>query len=360
MKRKLSIKKVLIFLFVVIVFCVLALIFIYNLNTSSVGKNDENIIFEVKENSTFYSISDELYSNNLIKSELFYKIYLKLNKPTGLKKGVYNLNKSMNVKEIVGVLSGDPDYNYGNVSVTFKEGINMRKVATLIAENSNNTEDDVFKLLSDEDYLDELINNYWFITSDIKNSEIYYSLEGYLFPDTYQIKKDMNVKEIFKMMLDNMGLKLEPYKKDIERSKYSIHELLTLASIVELEASNSNDRAGVAAVFYNRLNNNWSLGSDVTTYYGIKVDMSERDLYKAEIDKANAYNTRSSTMSGKLPVGPIGNAGVESIEAVIHPEENNYYYFVADKTGKTYFSKNYTEHTNTVASLKGQGLWHTY
>ena len=170
----------------------------------------------------------------------------------------------------------------------------------------------------------------------------------------------MNVKDIFKIMLDNLEVKLKPYKKEIENCDYSFHELLTLASIVELEASNSNDRAGVARVFYNRLDNNWSLGSDVTTYYGIKVDMNERDLYKKEIEEKNAYNTRSSSMSGKLPVGPVGNPGIESIKAVIEPEDNDYFYFVADKTGKTYFTKSYKEHTNTVASLKENGLWYTY
>lgn len=360
MKRKVSLKKILLFALIIIVICVISLFLIYLRGISHVGKDNTNIIFEVNENSTFYSISDELYKENLIRSELFYKIYLKLNKPTGLKKGVYSLNKTMSVKEIVGVLSGDPDYNYGSVSVTFKEGINMRKVASIIADNTDNTESDVFNLLNDELYLDELINSYWFITDEVKNNNIYYSLEGYLFPDTYQLKKNMNVKDIFKIMLDNLDVKLKPYKKEIENSDYSFHELLTLASIVELEASNSNDRAGVARVFYNRLDNNWTLGSDVTTYYGIKVDMNERDLYKKEIEEKNAYNTRSSSMSGKLPVGPVGNPGIESIKAVIEPEDNDYFYFVADKTGKTYFTKSYKEHTNTVASLKEKGLWYTY
>ena len=90
MKRKVSLKKILLFALIIIVICVISLFLIYLRGISHVGKDNTNIIFEVNENSTFYSISDELYKENLIRSELFYKIYLKLNKPTGLKKGVYS------------------------------------------------------------------------------------------------------------------------------------------------------------------------------------------------------------------------------------------------------------------------------
>ena len=88
----------------------------------------------------------------------------------------------------------------------------------------------------------------------------------------------------------------------LEENKYSIHQILTLASIVELEANTKEDRELVAGVFYNRLNHHISLGSDVTTYYAIGIDLSERDLYASEINDINAYNTRPSAMAGKLSV----------------------------------------------------------
>ena len=146
-------------------------------------------------------------------------------------------------------------------------------------------------------------------------------------------------KEIIEKMIATMDSKVSVYKDEISKSNYTIHQLITLASIVELEGSRSNDRKGVAGVFYNRLNAGMSLGSDVTTYYAAKVEMNERDLYKAEIDSVNAYNTRSASMAGKLPVGPICNPGIESIEAALKPKKSDYYYFVADKNGKVYFDK---------------------
>ena len=116
----------------------------------------------------------------------------------------------------------------------------------------------------------------------------------------------------------------------------------------------------VAQVFINRLNSNMTLGSDVTTYYASKVDMSERDLYLYEINDNNYYNTRSSFLAGKLPVGPICNPSIDSIKAVLYPTNNNYYYFVADKNGKTYFTNTYSEHIAKRDELIEAGLWYTY
>ena len=335
--------------------------FVYKVGTGRVSKNSEKKEFIVESGSSYLTIATNLKEKDLIKSELFYKIFIKLNNPTPVQAGKYYLSENMSVKEIVKDLSGGSTYNPDVITITFKEGINMRKIAKVIAENTNNTEDDVFNLLKDKNYLNELINDYWFVGEEIKNNSIYYSLEGYLFPNTYEFKnKDVTVKEIFKVLLDQMDKKLEPFKEKISASKYSLHEILTLASIVELEAANSDDRAGVAGVFYNRLKSGWSLGSDVTTYYAEKLDMSERDLYQSELDEYNAYNTRSSKMAGKLPVGPICIPSINSIEAAINYRNHNYYFFVADKNKKTYFAKTNAEHVALVNSLKEQNLWYEY
>lgn len=334
--------------------------FVYRIGIGRVSKDETLKEIEVTSGNTYMSVSKTLKDNHLIKSEFFFKVYVKLHKPTSLQAGKYELSENMSVKEIISVLSNGSTYNPNVVSLTFKEGINMRNVAKIIAENTENTEEDVFVTLSDTNYLDELIKKYWFVTEAVKNKNIYYSLEGYLFPNTYSVNKTDSVKKIFEMMLDNMSLKLSPYKEQIQSSTHNIHEILTLASIIELEAGNSNDRSGVAGVFYNRLKSGWSLGSDVTTYYGAKIELHERDLYQREIDEYNAYNTRSSQMAGRLPVGPICLPSLDSISAAVNPTISEYYYFVADKNKKTYFSKTYEEHTQTVASLKSQGLWYEY
>lgn len=333
---------------------------IYKIGIGRVSKDETLKEIEITSGNTYMSVADILKENNLIKSKFFFKLYIKLHNPSSLQAGKYDLSESMNVKKIVNVLSNGSTYNPNVVSITFKEGINMRKVAKIIASNTDNTEEDVFVTLNDTNYLDELIKKYWFLKDDIKNKNIYYSLEGYLFPNTYSVNKSDSVKKILEMMLDNMSLKLSPYKEQLESSTYSVHEILTIASIVELEEGDSTARRGVAGVFYNRLKSGWSLGSDVTTYYGIKVDIDERDLYQSELDAYNAYNTRSSQMAGRLPVGPICLPSLDSISAAINPTNTDYYYFVADKNKKTYFSKTYEEHNQTVSSLKEQGLWYQH
>jgi len=153
--------------------------------------------------------------------------------------------------------------------------------------------------------------------------------------------------------------KITPYKDQILNNNMTFHEILTLASIVELEGITLDDRKNITSVFINRINSNMSLGSDVTTYYGVKVDMGERDLYTEELEACNNYNTRCITFKG-LPIAPISNPSLESIESVISPINTNYYYFVADKNKKIYFSETIEEHNNTINRLKNNNLWFEY
>ena len=221
----------------------------------------------------------------------------------------------------------------------------MRNITSIIANNTNNSEDDVYNLLKDNEYLDSLINDYWFITNDIKNNEIYYSLEGYLYPDTYRFaSKDVKVEEIFNKLIKKMDSVLTPLKEQIEKSEFTPHELLTLASIAEMEVKNTSDyREKVVSVFVNRLHKGMSLGSDVTTRYAIKLD-DKRALKKSEYDSVNAYNTRSETMAGKLPAGPISMPSSSSILAVLNYPVTDYLYFIANiQTGETFFYSKYSD-----------------
>lgn len=354
-------KKVVILIISVVALTILSLCVFYNINLRAVSSKSEEVEFMVESGSTYYSVISKLKSEGLIRSELCFKLYIKFNGVNKIEAGRYKLNKNMNVKEIVEEFKKGNTYNPDAIVITFKEGKNMRSVASTIKEFTNNTETEVYNLLKDKEYLNSLINDYWFIDKEILDDRIYYSLEGYLYPNTYEFKnKDVSIKEIFKAMLNEMDKELTPYKTDILSSNYSVHQILTLASIVELEGSKSDDRAGIAGVFYNRLNSNQQLGSDVTTYYASKIELSERNLYKYELDDANDYNTRSAHLAGKLPIGPISNPSIESIKAAIYPESHDYYYFVSDINGKTYFAKTYQEHLQNRDDLIKAGLWYTY
>ena len=356
MKKKLSIIVIAIFLFFVAVG--FGLVKYYDNGLKPVDANNkEEVLVEIKTYGK--ALVDKLYEEGLIRNKYSGYIYLKLHSNVAPQAGIYSLNKAMSFEDIINKL------NKGEVvddsfAVTFVEGKRITDYVKVISKSFNYSEDEILGVLSDKDYLNELIEKYWFLTEDILNDKLYYALEGYLYPDTYAFKKDASIKDVINKMLDGMANKLANSRTLIDNSKYSIHEILTMASIVELEGANSNDRYGVAGVFYNRLNKGMSLGSDVTTYYGAKVNMADRDLWQKEIEEINGYNTRPAEMAGKLPIGPICSPSVDSIKASLEPEQHDYLYFVADKNGKTYFNYTYDEHIKTVNKLKSEGLWYTY
>ncbi len=329
----------------------------YNINMSRVS-NDDSIKEVTIDEGSIDSIARNLKENNLIKNVTIFKVYTYLTNKTNLKAGVYELKENMGVKKIVDILESGQTSNGGGI--VFKEGINVRMVAKLISENTNNDYEDVLTYMNNKEYIDTLISKYWFLTEDIKNTNIYYPLEGYLYPNTYSISKDSKISTIIELMLDETGKRLNEYKTDIESNSLSIHEIITLASVVELEVANKDDRKSVAEVFYNRLNSKSfpTLGSDATSYYGAKIDKwtSGRLTSKELNDCSNKYNTRCPTNIG-LPVGPIGNPSIESIEAVLHPEKHDYYYFVNDCDGKLYLTKTQTEHNNIINKLKKEDNW---
>lgn len=298
-----KLKKILIFGLIFIVLVVVGTYIWYNSSLSGTGTKEDSVSFEIGMGSGTNKIASVLKENDMIKSEFAFKLYTKLNNVSNFQAGKYTLTKDMTVPEIVKSLQTGKVFKDTNFNMTFIEGKTFKNIAKVIADNTDNTEQDVYDLMKDEDYLDSLISEYWFITNKIKDENIYYPLEGYLFPDTYTFEdKDVSVKDIFKTMLDQTKKVLDEYRNDIEKSKYTVHEILTMASIIENEAVHDEDRKGVASVLYNRLNANMSLGSDVTTYYAAKVELGSRDLYLDELNSSNPYNTRGPNMAGKLPV----------------------------------------------------------
>ena len=353
-----KLKKIIIALFVLGV-CLLVFTFgFYKYNLTSVSDNNNDIIVTI-EGGSIDSIGKLLKDNNIIRNETIFKIYVRLNNINNLKASTYKLNQNMSLEEIVDLLQEGNSYNPDEITITFKEGKNIRSIAKIISENTNNSYEEVIRIVNDETYIDTLINKYWFLTDEIKNEKIYYDLEGYLFPNTYAfMNKDVQIETIIEKMLDETDKQLAPHRTKIESMDLSIHEYFTLTSIVELEGASANDRKGVAGVFYNRLNDKWSLGSDVTTYYALKIDdfkislTEELGLYKCD----KAYNTRCTSFIG-LPVGPICNPGIESLLATLDPTEHKYYYFVADCTGKTYLNVDGESHRNTINKLIKENNW---
>lgn len=354
--RKLKKKfKIILVLVAILLIGIATLLGTYCYFKSPVSNDKKEVSVVIESGSTISDIATLLKKEGLIKNENFFKLYVKLKKVSNVYAAKYYFSPSMNLDEIINTLN-EGGYNENEISITFKEGINMRGIAKLIKENTSNSEDDVYKKLKDEKYLNSIIEKYWFLTDDIKNSKIYYSLEGYLFPDTYRFNsKDVTVEEIFNKMLDQMEKELNKYKKQIENSKYSVHELITLASITQSEGYNEDDFKNIASVFYNRLKTGMALGSCITSYYGVKKDMTD-ELLQKDIDASNPYNTRGNNPVS-FPVGPISMPGAKALDATLNPIETSYYFFVSDKNNKLYFTKTLNEHERMITKLQNEGLW---
>lgn len=314
----------------------------------------EIVEVEIKNGTSTMEISNILKKKKLIHSKVLFGVYIKLNRVSSLKAGTYKFRKNMSLAEIVDTLEKGSTYNPDMVKLVFKEGERITDYAKVIDKHTNNSYDEVISVFKDKEYMQELIAKYWFLGNEILDPNIYYPLEGYLAPDTYHFdNKDVEIKDIIETMLDENKKKLEPYKDSLGTE---IHKYLTMASIVELEGTNSDNRKMIVTVFNNRLSSGMNLGSDVTTYYGLQVAMTS-DLTSEQFASANAYNTRSTTMIGKMPVGPICNPDILSIEASINPTDNDYLFFVADKNGKIYYSKTMKEHEQKIAEIKQKGDW---
>ena len=308
-----------------------------------VSSKDKEVTFVIKPHTSKIAIVSDLKRAGLIRSKYATLAYVFFTPSLNLQAGTYAINKADSSIDIIKQIADGRIIDIvPTVQVTFVEGKRLVDYAKLISNNFDIEYDEFIEKAADKGFLKELINDYWFLDESILNDRLYYPLEGYLAPDTYEFYQNSSSEQIIRKLLNSLGKKLEPLKDEIENSSYSVHEILTIASIAEKEAINEKDRKMVSQVIYKRLALNMSLGMDVTTYYGVKKDMKEILTYQDLIAK-NAYNTRNSEFKG-LPVGSICNPSLQSINAALYPSDTEYVYFVADvDTGKVFFFNTYEE-----------------
>ena len=336
--------KIILIISAIIIALIAIFVGIYFYLLSSVSSGSTKVSFTVNRGDSKMEIVSNLKDAGLIRNKYVALIYIVLSGNTNIQAGNYELNRNMSTEDIIKSLANGDIINVerDSVSLTFKEGITLEEYLKILSENTNLEYDTMISEINDSEFLNNLINDYWFLTDEILNSDLYYGLEGYLYPNTYQVHTETTLNEVVRKMLDETAKKLDPLKDAIATSNYSVHEILTMASIAEKEAMNYEDRCKVAQVIYKRLDMGMNLGMDVTTYYGVGKSMTET-LTALDLADNNPYNTRNTSLIG-LPVGPICNPSVESIESVLNPADTNYIYFFADiLTGNVYFTDDYDE-----------------
>jgi len=289
----------------------------------------KNISLIVPAKATTSTISELLLEKGLIRSDLVFKIYAKIQGFDGkLRAGEYHFSGQVAIKDIEEKMSRGGEINTENF--TIPEGYNIEQMAELLAEKG---------IANREKFLDVALNgdfSYDYLPPAGTDAR----LEGFLFPDTYQVIKDWSEEKIIKMMLKRFDDIFIPEWRDRAKEiDITMKEVVTLASIIEREARVADDRPIISSVFHNRMEKGMQLESCATVQYALG-EVKEVLLYE-DLKIDSPYNTY---LNDGLPPGPIASPGKDSLKAALYPADSNYLYFVAKPDGSHYFSRTLAEH----------------
>jgi UPF0755 protein len=301
--------------------------------------------------SSVSEIAAILEEKGIIKDATIFRYYVKFKNHSDFQAGEYKLNPSMTLEEIIASLKTGKVMEEIKLKITIPEGKQLTQIATIIAQKTGYKSEEVMAKLSDRNYIKQLMKKYPSVLSEeIFNKNIRYPLEGYLFPATYSFNEEKpSIETIIEAMLDKTEKVIAKYQVEMGEIEFTPHKLLTMASLIEEEATEKTDREKIASVFYNRLRVGMPLQTDPTVLYALGKH-KDRVYYK-DLKVNSPYNTY---IHQGLPPGPIANAGEMSIRAALQPAETDYMYFLATPTGEVIFTKTLDEHNREKAKYIGK------
>ncbi|MEX2803516.1 endolytic transglycosylase MltG [Streptococcus sp. H31] len=323
-------------------------------------KSTEYVTVEIPEGSGNKYIGQILENAGLIKNATIFNYYTKFKNYSNFQSGYYNLQKSMDLDEISQILqeSGTAEPQepaLGKILVT--EGYTIEQIATAVTKNTAGEKkstpfkkDDFLALVKDEKFISRMTEKYPELLANLPSADkAVYQLEGYLFPATYNYYDETTLEELVEEMIATTNAYMSDYYSAIEAKGMTVNEVLTLASLVEKEGATDEDRRNIASVFYNRLEADMALQSNIAVQYalgtlGEKTSLKDDATIDTKVD--SPYNDYTNT--GLMP-GPVDSPSLSAIEATVNPADTKYLYFVADvTTGEVYFAENFEEHEANV------------
>lgn len=332
---------------IIVVLGIAALSVFYYMITPVDKSNNKDISIEIKENYGSAKIAQELKNKGLIKNEEVFKIYSRLSPNTSFYVGKFNLKQSMSLPQIIQELGSKNKANSGNTFALI-EGDSILKIAKNLEKTKLN-KDEFLEKVNDAEFIKKLQKQFpELITDEVFGKDIKYALEGYLYPAIYDISDNETVESLITKMVKLTNEKVVPlyqknnksWKINGQQMQISIHDYITMASILEKESTKSDENKLIASVFLNRLAQGMKLQTDPSANYA--ADKLTGAPTQAELTLNSPYNTY--VIVG-LPPGPISSVGSASYEALNNAENTDYLYFLhATKDGKAYFSKTYPEH----------------
>jgi UPF0755 protein len=296
------------------------------------------VLVTIPQGAGYPEIARILREKGLIRDEGAFlwavRIKSKLRQPVDVKAGEQTLDPSLNAWEVISSLVKG---NFKFYPFTIPEGRNLREIAMTVENAGLGSAQDFLNLCYDRDFIKSLG-----IEAD--------SLEGYLFPETYNFPKNTPLKTIAKSMTDQFFKVWDKYKTLAAARGLTLNEALTMASIVEKETGAPQERPLIAAVFFNRLDKKMRLQTDPTVIYGLR-DFNG-NITRADLENPHPYNTY---VHQGLPPGPIASPGEDAIKAVLNPAKTKYLYFVSKNDGTHHFSTTLAEHNKMVARYQKGG-----
>lgn len=333
-KKKKVIRRISLGLLIVLIICAYSGYQYYNALKLPVDKSStENIVINIPKGSSSSKIASILKEKKVIRNELYFRFISKQRKIGGkYQAGEYKLNKAMDIDEIINKLINGDIY-VETVKFTIPEGFELKQIVDRLAsiDEFNINKEKLMDVIENEDFEFDFLK-------DIPKGKN--RLEGFLFPDTYEVKNGITEKELVLKMLNRFDKIFEKeYYAKAKELNMSINDVIALASIIEREARVDSERPIISSVFHNRLKKDMLLQSCATVQY-VLGERKEKLTYKdLEID--SPYNTYKHV---GLPPMPIASPGKASIHAALYPDDSKYLYFVAKGDGSHVFSKTYQEH----------------
>jgi UPF0755 protein len=283
----------------------------------------------IPDGSTFQQVAALLEREGLIKNRFSFILFGKSQSADRkVRAGEYELNPGMTPAEILAMLLN------GHVllhPLTIPEGLTIVQIAEVVSQQGLADRVEFLRLAKDREFIASL---------GIKAE----TLEGYLYPDTYKFPRGVKAREVLAAMVEQLREVVSPdLLARMQERKMTMHEVLTLASVIEKETGSGSERPEISAVFHNRLKKRIPLQSDPTVIYGLPA--FDGNIHKKDLSSPSPYNTYR--VQG-LPPGPIANPGIQAIRATLYPSDSRSLYFVSKNDGTHQFSATLIEHNKAV------------
>ena len=305
-------------------------------------KQTQAVEVEIPAGSSVKQIAKILEDNKLIRNAKIFNFYIKFKNVAGFKAGFYQLSPSMDIDQILGQLAdGGKDKSANVAKVVVREGETLTGIAEEVEKSTKYSKEDFMNKVQDQDFIDQLVQKFPRLFKDAQKAQnVRYFLEGYLYPATYDADENKTLQMIIEEMVAKTDSILSKYYAKISQGDYNVHEILTMASLLEKEGYKLEDRQKIASVFYNRLQKNMMLQTDISVLYALGEHKEVVTLKDLEVNSPyNLYRNRG------MGPGPFNSPSEEAILAAIDPAQTDYEYFVADiQTKEVYFAKTYEEH----------------